>query len=74
MNPTEQITPKQLEQMQAIYAEHTLFPTMIHFLIFILIIMVSFIGIYIIARAIHYKLECKRLKRQIKQLEDKLNA
>ena len=74
MNQTEQITPEQLEQMKALYFENAIFPTWIHFFTFIIIIFAAIIGFYIIARAIHYKLECKRLRKTIKQLEAELNA
>jgi hypothetical protein len=74
MNQTENISPEQMEQMKSIYLEYAIFPTWIHFFTFIMIVFVAIIGLYIISKAVHYKLECKRLKRQIKQMEDELNA
>ncbi len=73
MNQTEQITPEQLEQMMGIY-ELMIFPTWIHLFIFFAIIFFVVTLFYIIARAIHYKLECKRLRRRIKELEDEFYA
>lgn len=73
-NEIQQMSDEEVEMMMQMYNEYAIFPTWLDFFEFLAVIWLITLGLYVIARLIHYKRRCKRLERQIARMEADIDA